>query len=161
MEYAVKTCSSTWNVLYTKPRLEKKVADRLVKSGYNVYCPVRIEKRQWSDRKKNISVPVLPSMIFINIDESKRNEVFDIPGTVRYFFWLGRIVKISDDEVKSLKDHLEKNLTLDHNLSDFAKGSEISLKEFGGQNGVVIKKSGNKIWIALKKLNSVLTLKIA
>ena len=151
----------SWNVLYTKPRSEKKVAERLINFGYTVYCPVRVENRQWSDRKKKVAIPVLPSMIFIKVNENKRSEVFNIPGTVRYLYWLGQIVKISNDEINCLKDSLENNCVLDHNLSEFAQGAEITLKAFGGQKGTILRKSGNKIWIALKQINTMLTLKIA
>ncbi len=44
--------SKKWFVLYTKPRNELKVAERLSKLGIEVYTPTRMEVRQWSDRKK-------------------------------------------------------------------------------------------------------------
>ena len=41
-----------WHVLYTKPRHEKKVAERLSEAGYTTYCPLYKVSRQWSDRTK-------------------------------------------------------------------------------------------------------------
>jgi transcriptional antiterminator RfaH len=58
-----------WRVLYTNPRAEMKVAQRLEKIGMEAYCPARIEMRQRSDRKKKIWVPLLPSMVLVNIEE--------------------------------------------------------------------------------------------
>ena len=43
-----------WRVLYTNPRAEMKVAQRLEKIGVEAYCPARMEMRQRSDRKKKI-----------------------------------------------------------------------------------------------------------
>ena len=41
-----------WYVLYTKPRSEKKVEEKLLSLGINAYCPTYSEIRFWSDRKK-------------------------------------------------------------------------------------------------------------
>ena len=68
----------SWHVIYTKPRAEKKVEERLNNFGIEAYCPVKQQIKQWSDRKKKILVPVLPSMVLVNIDEKERNKVFDI-----------------------------------------------------------------------------------
>ena len=79
-----------WYVIHTKPRGEKKAEEQLLSLGINAYCPTRNETRLWSDRKKRIQVPVLPSMILVNIDEKDINRVFECSGVVRYMFWLGK-----------------------------------------------------------------------
>ena len=61
-----------WRVLYTKGRAEMKVAQRLERIGVEDYCPVRMEMRQRGDRKKRIWVPLLPSMLLVNIDEREK-----------------------------------------------------------------------------------------
>ena len=45
---------SYWNVIYTRSRAEKKVAELLLATGITAYCPVKEEIRQWSDRKKKV-----------------------------------------------------------------------------------------------------------
>ena len=103
----VDTISKNWFVIYTKPRAEKKVEERLNNFGIEAYCPVKHEVKQWSDRKKKILVPVLPSMVLVNIDEKQRNRVFDIPGVVRYMFWLKKHAIVKNNEVDSLKNLLK------------------------------------------------------
>lgn len=152
---------NSWNVLYTTPRSEIKVADRLSKMGFNVYCPTRVEIRQWSDRKTKLKVPLLPSMVLINIDEQLRSKVFDIPGTVRYMFWLGRIAKVSEEEVDVLKKGLKENAVIDHKISKLSLGSEIEIPNCGGKKGIIQKKSQKKIWVELKELNFVIALNVA
>ena len=56
-----------WYVLYTKPRNEKKVAQRLSEAGYTVYCPLQKVRRQWSDRTKVVEEPLFKSYLFIQI----------------------------------------------------------------------------------------------
>ena len=63
------TQNSNWHVLYTKPRHEIKTLERLAQNGFEVYCPMKTTLKQWSDRKKKVSEPLLPSYIFIKITE--------------------------------------------------------------------------------------------
>ena len=60
--------SKKWFVLFTKPRTEIKVSQRLSVLGIENYTPTRIEVRQWSDRKKKITVPLLPSMVLVSLN---------------------------------------------------------------------------------------------
>ena len=56
-------------MLYTQNPDVKKVESKLLSIGINAYCPTRPEIRFWSDRKKKIDVPILPSMILVNLKE--------------------------------------------------------------------------------------------
>ena len=51
---------SYWNVLYTRPRAEKKAATELVALGAQVYCPTVEVLSQWSDRKSGSKSPHSP-----------------------------------------------------------------------------------------------------
>src|SRR5690554_7279042 len=77
-----------WYALYTRPRNEKKVVQGLTSLGIEVYCPMVTEVRQWSDRKKKVALPLIPSYVFVRIAETKRSMVFEVPGVVRYLYWL-------------------------------------------------------------------------
>ena len=50
--FTLKLINMPWYVVVTRPRAELKVKDRLKAIGVSVCCPVRVEKRQWSDRVK-------------------------------------------------------------------------------------------------------------
>ena len=151
----------SWHVIYTKPRAEMKVEERLINFGIEAYCPVKQEVKQWSDRKKKILVPVLPSMVLVNIDEKKRNQVFDIPGVVRYMFWLKKHAIVKDNEVNSLKSLLSKNNIISQNTETLKVGENINVPGFENQSGIINKKSNNQIWVVLKNLGYVIKLKTA
>ena len=151
----------SWHVIYTKSRAEKKVEERLNNYGIEAYCPVKEDIKQWSDRKKKILVPVLPSMILVNIDELERNKVFDIPGVVRYLFWLGKHAVVRQQEVDSLKDLLTQNNILSHDTIPLKVGENIDVPGFKNQNGIIKKISNNQIWVVLKNIGYVIKLKIA
>ena len=151
----------SWHVIYTKPRAEKKVEERLNNFGIEAYCPLKLEIKQWSDRKKKILVPVLPSMVLVNIDEKERNKVFDIPGVVRYMFWLKKHAIVKDDEVSSLRSLLSQNNIISQNTETLKVGENINVPGFENQSGIIKKISNNQIWVVLKNLGYVIKLKTA
>ena len=151
----------SWHVIYTKPRAEKKVEERLNNFGIEAYCPVKQQVKQWSDRKKKILVPVLPSMVLVNIDEKERNKVFDIPGVVRYMFWLKKHAIVKNDEVDLLKNLLTQNNIISQNTETLKVGKNINVPGFENQIGIIKKISTNQIWVVLKNLGYVVKLKIA
>ena len=153
--------SKKWFVIYTKPRTEIKVSQRLSVLGIDNYTPTRMEVRQWSDRKKKILVPVLPSMVLVNIDKNQRNKVFDIPGVVRYMFWLGKHAVVKEEEVDSLKILLTQNNIVSQDTIALKVGEKIDVPGFENQSGIIKKISPNKIWVILKNLGYVIKLKIA
>ena len=151
----------SWHVIYTKSRAEKKVEEKLNNYGIKAYCPVKEEIKQWSDRKKKILVPVLPSMILVNIDEQERNKVFDIPGVVRYMFWLGKHAVVKQKEVDSLKNLLTQNNIVSHDTIPLKVGENINVPGFENQSGIIKKISNNLIWVVLKNIGYIIKLKIA
>ena len=151
-----------WYVLFTKPRSEKKVEKQLLSLGINAFCPTRPEIRFWSDRKKRIEVPVLPSMVLVNIDDNEINKVFKCSSVVRYMFWLGKRARVRQSEINILKEYLSGDYYLkESKLLDIKVGDNLSLSSFNNKNGVVDKISNNNIWICLKSIGFRVKLKLA
>ena len=70
-----------WYALYVRMHHEKKTAARLDELGVTNYLPVQETVRQWSDRKKKLTVVVIPMMIFVRTDEQGRLELIrDFPS---------------------------------------------------------------------------------
>jgi len=146
-----------WFVLYSRPNTEKKLATYLNEIGIEAYCPTRIEMRKWSDRKKKVHVPVLPSMLLVKIEEKNRNDVFVRPTAVRYLYWQGKPAVVEEREVEALRESLEKKMTLDHEVVKLKPGQEIDLSTLGfeGQKGEIKYISGNNCWVIIKSLGFV------
>ncbi|HEY9168434.1 MAG TPA: UpxY family transcription antiterminator [Lutibacter sp.] len=148
-----------WYVIYTKPKYEKKVADRLEKSGIEVYCPMVTQIKQWSDRKKKVETPLIPSYVFVNIAEKNRNDVFDIPGVVRYLFWLGKPAIVRENEILALKESLKETFSAVE-ISAYKKGDIINISEgpFKGKEGIIKQVGKNRVQLVLKELGMLITL---
>ncbi len=151
-----------WYVLITKPKSEKKVTQKLEEKGIKVCCPVRVEIRQWSDRKKKVEVPLLPSMVLVKLKENERSIVFETYGTLRYLFWLGEPATVSEEEIEALLDMKSTSMKV-LEIEQLKPGKVIDLKGFGGEleKGTVKYVSGNQCWVVLHSLGYVIKLQIA
>ena len=130
--------------------------------GINAYCPTRNEIRFWSDRKKRIQVPVLPSMVLVNIEDKDINRVFECSSVVRYMFWLGKRAVVRQSEIDILKKYLNGDYNLiNSKLSDIKVGDNFSLSSFNNEKGIVNRISNNNIWIYLKSIGYSVKLKLA
>jgi len=103
------TNSKKWYALYTKPRWEKKVADLLSAKDIENYCPVNRVYRQWSDRKKMITVPLFACYVFVKIDEKMQLSARSTAGVINFVYWLNKPAIIRDEEIalvrRFLNDH--------------------------------------------------------
>ena len=148
-----------WFVIYTKSRNEKKVAELLQKNGVEVYCPLVKLKKNWSDRSKIVETPLFNSYVFVNLSEKDRNVVFNVPGVIRYVFWLKKPAVARDSEIESLKAVL--NDTMDSfSIENYQIGDTVKISEgvFKGLDGVIEKQSNTKLHVILENVGIKITL---
>ena len=145
-----------WFVIYTKPKNEKKVVDHLSRMGIEVYCPMVTQTKQWSDRKKKVTLPLIPSYAFVKLEEKDRPLVFQVAGVVRYLFWLGKPATISAKEIAQLQLHLTSGY---HSivLEAVAVGSKITLDAgfFKGQAATIQEIRSTTVKVYLESLGVV------
>ena len=143
-----------WLVIYTKPRNEKKVAERLEQEGFEAYCPLIQTMRQWSDRKKKVSVPMFPSYVFVHISEKERLEIVKVPGVMNFIFWQGRPAIVRDEEIESVRHIEEKGQNVEVSALQVEKGQLITIPSgpLKGQKGVVDKIDKKTMLIYIEQL---------
>jgi transcriptional antiterminator RfaH len=145
-----------WLVIYTKPRSEKKVEQRLIESGIEAYCPTYKTLKQWSDRKKKVELPLLPSYVFVKVNESERLEVLKDPGAMNFIFWQGKPAVVRSEEVDALKSEMHDLI-----IPEAQVGNILVIEQgaFKGQEGKVKMISDNHIFLILESLNLTIQLK--
>lgn len=94
---------STWIALYTRPRHERSVGEQLQRLGMESYVPLRQEIRRWSDRRKKVLVPLIPSYVFVHLDPGDHHRVFAAHGIVRVVAFNGRIAVVRPSEIELLR----------------------------------------------------------
>ena len=147
-----------WYVVYTKPKWEKKVAERLNEIGVTSYCPLIAKMSQWSDRKKKVNVPLFNSYIFVQLEEKDRNRIFEAPGVVRYLFWLGKPAVVKNTEIEAIQNWLSAPETYEVSIDGWKKGDTIVLESgpFVSQSAVIKEVKQNHYVLILELLGCVL-----
>lgn len=150
-----------WYVLYTKPKWEKKVAEKLNEIGIECYCPLIIQIKQWTDRKKKVEVPLFNSYVFVQLEDTDRNSVFQISGVVRYLFWLGKPAIVRDEEINIIKTSLAAPNLSDVSVTSIQVGDRIKLESgaFSNQDAIVQEISNTYYTLVLESLGCVLKIK--
>jgi len=143
-----------WTAFYTKPRNEKKSADRLLSQGFEVYCPTRTVVKQWSDRKKKVKEPVFTSYLFARVDETSRNEILMDTGIVSNVFWLGLPAVIRESEILAIKSFLDDFPQAEMSNGCPSQGSKVEIETgpLSGQTGVIRRIQGNKAYLTIDSL---------
>lgn len=159
---ADNTSNKSWFVLITKPRCERKVELQLNRFGIQSFCPTRSEIRQWSDRKKRLRVPLLPSMVLVLLSHNQRTEVFNIPNVKRFLFQDGKPAIVKNKEVENLKLVANSDFS-HHELSKTITGHRLNLDQFGFkyQSGVVKYANSKQCWLVLDSIGYVLKLQLS
>lgn len=149
--------SKKWFVLCTKPRNELKVTERLTSIGVEVYTPTKIEVRQWSDRKKKVLVPLLPSMVLVQLLEKEVEVVFNVPGAVRFLFEHGKRASVSNEEVLAMKSYLETVVQKESKTLAVGDLVKVPLLE---QEAILLSIKGKKCLAQLQKLGAIVSFQL-
>jgi transcriptional antiterminator RfaH len=150
-----------WYVVYTKPKWEKKVAEKLTEIGIECYCPLITQIKEWSDRKKKVEVPLFNSYVFVQLEDINRNSVFQISGVIRYLFWLGKPAIVKDSEIDIIKTSLKAPTISDSAVTSLQVGDRIKLEAgaFTNQDAIVQEISNTHYILVLESLGCVLKIK--
>lgn len=99
--------SRSWFALVVKSQCEFKAEEDLKNLGVQSYLPITIAIRKWSDRKKEINVPIIKGYIFIYANEKERLYSLEQKSIVKCLFDGGRPAIIPDWQIENLKKVLE------------------------------------------------------
>ena len=146
--------SLPWLVVYTKPRQEKKLAQRLTQLGFEVYCPTQRIKKRWSDRWKWIEQPLFTSHLFIQIDPERRDAIYFVPGFVRFLFWLKRPALVRPQEIDTLKRWLSDFTPEAIQVESLLPGQHLKIQSgpFQGQEAQLLEHRGDSMVLYLPSI---------
>jgi transcription antitermination factor NusG len=102
--------SYAWYALRTKSRYENTVASHLCARGYESFLPLYKCRRRWSDRFKEIELPLFPGYVFCQFNSLDRFPVLSIPGVV-HVVGVGRTpVSIDETEIAAIQTAVKSGL---------------------------------------------------
>ena len=97
-----------WYALYTQPRAEKKVNERLQALVDECYLPLHKAPRVWSDRIKIVDKPLFSSYIFVRCRETELYSLIQVNGVVRIVYYCGKPAIIRPKEITAIQMFLEQ-----------------------------------------------------
>lgn len=93
-----------WHVLYVKSRCEKKIEQQIADSGIQTYLPIIKRTKTWSDRKKIVFEPLIPSYLFVYLE--KTDDMFKtltIDGACFFLKFGNNYATAKDSEIENIR----------------------------------------------------------
>ncbi|MBK6732386.1 MAG: UpxY family transcription antiterminator [Bacteroidetes bacterium] len=116
-----------WYVLYVKSRTEKKVLERMEKFQYEVFLPLIKTMRQWSDRRKQVLVPLFNGYMFAHISPDDFTGIRMIEGVVNFVSVEGKYATIRNEQIETIRTFIETGYHMESVAGDFAPGEKVKI----------------------------------
>ncbi len=116
--------------MYTTSRAEKKVAERLVEAGVEVFLPMVEVLRQWSDRKKKVQKALFNGYVFVKTDRNNLWNCLQTPGAVKFVNFSGVPATIRDEDVETIQRLVATGVSIETDGSEISPGEKV--KVIGG-----------------------------
>jgi transcription antitermination factor NusG len=94
---------SSWYAIRVRARWEKVVAGALHGKEYDEFLPLYRKRSSWSDRIKEIDLPLFPGYVFCRSDLSGRAPFITTPGVIGILSFGGHPAIISQEEIEAVK----------------------------------------------------------
>lgn len=145
-----------WFVIWAESRAEKKVAQRMAAMGLEPWLPIVVERHRWSDRWREVEVPLFPGYLFAKATNADWHRILRTPGVLTVVKNGEAPAMLTDVFVSQLRDALGRDGAIPEpvtDLVDLALGDEVIVQEgiLRGVRGVVReRRSGRQIiiWVA-------------
>jgi len=100
----------SWYVLRVRSRFENTVAAHLRGRGYELFLPLYKCRRRWSDRYKEIELPLFPGYVFCQLNPLNRLPVLSIPGVV-HIVGVGQVpLPVDEAEIVAIQTAIRSGL---------------------------------------------------
>jgi len=158
------TAADQWFALHTYPRHEKRVAAELQGKGLEVYLPLVSRRHQWSDRQKQVELPLFPCYTFARIDASveARLNVLRVGGVLGLVGGGGRGTPIPDSQIETVRTLLHHKIPVDPYV--FLKvGQRVRVRggSLDGLEGILVRRDGSRrLVVSVENLERSLSISI-
>lgn len=151
-----------WYAAYTPPKSEKKAALMLDRIGVDYFLPIIDEVRQWSDRKKTVSVPLFPNYIFIHTAPRRRFDALQLREIIRYVSMEGAPCLIEDEVIEAIRSFIQEGYSVKREV-DIPIGTpvEIIAGHMAGYQGILTRvHNSHRLIIELEALRQSISVEM-
>lgn len=101
-----------WYAIQVRCHAEKNVARMLEGRGFEQYLPLNREQNHWSDRVKQVDLPLFPGYVFCRVDVPRRRPVLTVPGVIAIVGFGSTFIPIPEEEISAVRDIVRSGLPL-------------------------------------------------
>jgi transcription antitermination factor NusG len=151
-----------WFAILTKTGREKNATLLLENSGFECYLPVSKSSRKWSDRTKEMEVPLFPGYLFCRMNPNDRLPVLITPGVVQIVGTGKTPTPIEEQEIAAIQRVGSSGLsTMPWPYLQVGQVARIEKGPLQGMSGIVIRiKSGLKLVLSVQLLQRSIAVEI-
>ncbi|HVX65012.1 MAG TPA: UpxY family transcription antiterminator [Bryobacteraceae bacterium] len=94
---------SVWHAIQVRPQHEKAVDRHLCYLGRESFLPLFRTRRRWSDRIKELEMPLFPGYVLCRFEAHEKGAVLSVPGVRSIVSFGSELAVIPDAEVDSIR----------------------------------------------------------
>jgi transcription antitermination factor NusG len=139
MDTQTRSTNQSWYALRVRSRFENTVAAHLHGRDYESFLPLYKCRRRWSDRIKEIELPLFPGYVFCNFDPLNRLPILSIPGVVN-IVGVGRVpLPVNEAEIAAIQTAVKSGLpTQPWPFLQIGQRLRIEYGPLGGVEGILL-----------------------
>jgi transcription termination/antitermination protein NusG len=136
-----------WYAIRTRSRHEKIVSEQLGQQGIESFLPLVKRTRQWSDRVKEVELPLFSGYNFVRIVLSSADKlrVLKAHGVAGFVGANGGATAIPENQIRDVRTLLESNVAFEeHGLPRVGQRVRIRGGSLDGVEGVLTAHNGSQ-----------------
>lgn len=106
------TSNAQWYALTVKPNHEKTAAQSLESKGLEAFLPLYRARRRWSDRVKDLDLPLFAGYIFCRFQAHERTKVLATPGVASVVGFGHGPAAVPDSEIHAVRTLVSSGLAV-------------------------------------------------
>jgi transcription antitermination factor NusG len=104
--------TNEWYAISVRYKFERMVSAALAGKGYEEYLPLYHSTRSWSDRSKELDLPLFPGYLFCRFDVQFRLPILTTPGVIAILGTGKTPVAVPEREIDAVKTVVRSGLHL-------------------------------------------------
>jgi transcription antitermination factor NusG len=155
--------AAQWFAVQTRYRFEKSVAAQLNRKDCETYLPLLTEHHTWTDRQKEVTIPLFPGYAFVRIDQAShsREAVLRTAGLIGFVNFGGVVASVPPKQIEDLQLLLQKKGAF--SLHAFVRaGQRVRIRGgcLHGLEGLLVQQGKDKLLISIESIQRSLAIEI-
>jgi len=144
-----KIMQKNWYMVYTKPKLENKVAATLTKRKIENFLPLNRREVTHFRKTRIVEMALFPNYIFVSLSKNEFEKIKLIDGVINLIYWKGEPAIVKEEEIEMIRDFtkVHQNIEVEKskvNKNDVAKAIDGAMHTLSG-NVLTIKNTMVKV----------------